>query len=102
MDTLSRTVPTLPRARCNTRALKNARYLQHEAPHLFSKDPQAEGFGTGVPMEILRRRRPDSRALSRHQAVADFLRAKRLPAPAPNVSGTLFSGTVHFAQVTFQ
>jgi len=105
MDTLSRTVPTPPRVRCYTRALKNARYLQQEAPHLFAKNPQAEGFGTGVAVEILRglhRLRCDSPVLSRHQAVADFLRAKRLPVPALDVSGALFSGTVHFAQVTFQ
>src|SRR5436305_12974441 len=47
-------VPASPSVRCYTRALKNARYLQRMAPHLFAKDPKAEGFGTGVPVEILR------------------------------------------------
>ena len=56
-------------------------------------------------MEVLRglhRIRPHSPLLGRHQALAQFLRQNPLPVPARHVSGALFSGTVHFAQVTFQ
>jgi hypothetical protein len=102
---VTRTVNGSRPFRCYTRALKNARFLQQMAPQLFAKNPKAEGFGTGVPMEILRRLhriRPDSPVLSRQKAVADFLRKNRLPVPARHVAGALFSGTVYFAQVTFQ
>ncbi len=104
MATRTRPVPAPPSVRCYTRALKNARYLQQMAPHLFAKEPKAEGFGTGVPMEILRglhRIRHDSPVLRRHPAVAEFLRNNRLPVPARAARDDLFSGTVHFAQVTF-
>jgi hypothetical protein len=95
----------LPTVRCYTRALKNARYLQKAAPHLFARDRDAEGFGTGVPMEILRglHRIPhDSPVLNRHKHVADFLRENRLPIPGRGSRDALFSGTIHFAQITFQ
>ena len=52
---------TQRQVRCYTRALKNARHLQKVAPDLFAKDPSMEGFGTGVPVEILR-------GLHRHEA----------------------------------
>jgi hypothetical protein len=93
-----------PRARGYTRALKNARYLQTMAPHVFGKDPEAGGFGTGIPLEILRNlhRIPHhSPVLNRHPAVADFLKTHRLPIPARGPRDPLFSGTVYFAQVTF-
>jgi hypothetical protein len=91
--------------RCLTRALKNAHYIQKAAPHLFAKDAGSEGFGTGIPMEILRglhRIRHDSPVLSRHKAVAEFLKENRLPVPGNNARDPLFSGTIHFAQVTFK
>lgn len=97
--------PESRHVRCFTRALKNARHLQRAAPKIFAKDSSAEGFGTGIPMEILRalhHLRPDSLVLNRHPAVADFLRQSRLPLPGRNTRDALFSGTVHFAQVTFQ
>lgn len=104
----NRTGKALPESRhvrCFTRALKNARHLQTIAPDIFAKDPSAEGFGTGVPIEILRdlhRLSPDSPGLSRHQAVAEFLSKNKLPVPGKNVQDALFSGTVYFAQITFQ
>jgi len=102
---VTRTVNGSPPFRCYTRALKNARYLQQMAPQLFAKAPEAEGFGTGVAIEVLRglhRIRPHSPLLGRHQALAQFLRQNPLPVPARHLGGALFSGTVHFAQVTFQ
>jgi hypothetical protein len=106
MAASNRPLSTPPPARCYTRALKNARQLQKMAPHIFAKDPQAEGFGTGVPMEILQglhRMRHDSPVLSRHKEVADFLREQRLTVPTrKDARDALFSGTIHFAQVTFQ
>jgi hypothetical protein len=90
---------------CVTRALKNARYLQKIAPHIFANDPSAEGFGTRIPIEILsvlHRLRHDSPVLSRHQAVAGFLKENKLPLPGQSARDALFSGTVYFAQVRFQ
>ena len=90
--------------RCYTRALKNARFLQEAAPEIFAGDPDAEGFGTGVPPEILRglhRISPDSPVLNRHKAVAEVLRTRLPPVPRRPARDALFSGTIHFAQVTF-
>jgi hypothetical protein len=90
--------------RCYTRAAKNARFLQEAAPEIFARDPAAAGFGTGVPLEILRglhRIPPDSPVLNRHQAVAGVLRTRRPPVPGRVSRDALFSGTIHFAQVTF-
>ena len=91
--------------RCYTRALKNARYLQQAAPHLFARQPSGESFGTGIPMgilSVLHRLRHDSPVLRRHQAVADFLKENALPRPGNNARDALFSGTIHFVQITFQ
>ena len=72
------------RVRCFTRALKNARYLQQHDPATFDKDKNAEGFGTGVPVEILHRLHllpTDAPELKSHPAVADFLRKRGVPKP---------------------
>jgi len=105
LATHHRSISPAPAVRCYTRALKNARYLQKLAPELFARDPHAEGFGTGVPLELLQvlHRLPhDAPVLSRHKAVADFLRQNPLPVPGRAARDALFSGTIHFARVTFQ
>lgn len=91
--------------RCYTRALKNAQFLQEQAPDRFAVDPDAEGFGTGVPLEILQglhRMAPDSPALHDHPLVADVLRATQLPTPGPALREPLFNGAIHFVQITFR
>ena len=105
MATSTRQTPAQPRARSYTRALKNARYLQKMAPHLFAKDPKAEGFGTGLTLELLRglHRIPHTSPVLRgRQPVADFLRDHPLPKPGRAARDALFNGTIHFAQLTFQ
>jgi hypothetical protein len=97
--------PTPRAARCFTRAIKNAQFVQAAAPHLFATDRYAEGFGTGIPMAILQglhRITPDSPVLSRHPKIANFLKEHRLPIPGMPVIGPLFNGTIHFVQITFQ
>lgn len=93
-----------PGPRCHTRALKNARHLHAAAPTLFPVDADADGFGTGLPLEMLRnlhRLAPDAHALRHHPAVAATLRLHPLPAPNGTVSGSLLSGTIYFAQISF-
>ncbi|APA90355.2 hypothetical protein BJG93_32665 (plasmid) [Paraburkholderia sprentiae WSM5005] len=90
--------------RCHTRSLKNARHLQQHAPELFAIDADLEGFGTGVPIPLLRalhRIHPDAPALRRHKAIAEVLRAHPFPTVRPPKRDALFSGTVHLAQITF-
>jgi hypothetical protein len=106
---IARIVKSIPTqgqgVRCLTRALKNARYLQKTAPHLFAKDGTAEGFGTGIPINILRRlhRLPhDSPELRAHETLAAFMKENMLPVPGKNARDPLFRGTIHFAQITFQ
>jgi hypothetical protein len=94
-----------PAVRCYTRALKNARHLQEVAPEDFATDPAAEGFGTGVPVDLLRRlHRIESASpiLRRHPSVAAALRKRRPPTPGHAARDALFNGTIHFAQITFQ
>lgn len=96
--------PAQTQVRCYTRALKNAGHLKQHAPEVFAQDPDAEGFGTGVPLEILRalhRIRHDSPVLNRHKQVADVIRKHPAPFPHLEPRDPLFSGTVHFAQITF-
>jgi hypothetical protein len=57
-----------------------------------------------MPVEILRglhRIRHDSPVLRRHKAVAETLRKHPLPSLKRPARDALFSGTVHFAQLTF-
>ena len=44
----------VPKYRCFTRAIKNARFLQQADPATFAKQKDTAGFGTGVPIEIFR------------------------------------------------
>ncbi len=93
------------RVRCYTRALKNARHLKETAPEQFDRGTDAQGFGTGVPLGVLRtihRLAPDSLALRRHPEVAEYLRNHHVPPPGAHVGDPLFSGTVHFALVTYR
>lgn len=99
-----RHVPPRTPLRCYTRALKNARHLQKHAPTEFATAAEAEGFGTGIPLPLLRvlhRLHPDSPALRRHKAVATVLRAHPMPTARLPDRDALFSGTIHFAQITF-
>ena len=88
-----------------TRAMKNARFLKETAPDLFAKDEMDRGFGTGIPIEVLRklhRLTPASPMLNSYPELASFLQSN--PLPVPNrlpAREALFSGTVYFAQVTF-
>jgi hypothetical protein len=70
--------------RCYTRAMKNARYLQQQDPAAFAQDKNAQGFGTGVPMEILQvlhRLNPDSPELKNHAHLSEFVKKHRVPGP---------------------
>jgi hypothetical protein len=90
--------------RCGTRALKTATYLKQHAADVVALRESDDGFGTGVPDDVLgqlHRLRPESPELSRHQALADFVRKNPVPGPGKGVSGGLFNGTLHLVQVTF-
>jgi hypothetical protein len=72
------------RIRCYTRAWKNARYLREQDPATFSKDKNAEGFGTGVPIDVLQvlhRLKHDSPELRAYGDVSDFLKTHTVPGP---------------------
>jgi hypothetical protein len=69
---------------CVTRALKNARYLKRVAPETFGRDPSADCFGTGLPMDILirlHRLRHDSAELRSYPDVSEFLKTHTMPLP---------------------
>src|SRR3989442_981199 len=91
--------------RCATRELKNARFLRQHAPDALPADSD-DGFGTGISQSLLAElhRVPGDRAdLTGYGRLAEFLRGGHgLPRPTASVRGPLFSGTVHFAHVTFK
>ena len=82
--------------RCYTRAIKNARYLQQHDPATFAKDKNAQGFGTGVPLDVLQvlhRLKPDAPELIGHAEVSNFLRKHAMPGPrGVEAAFPLFSG----------
>jgi hypothetical protein len=79
-----------------TRAVKNARYLAKAAPHLFP--PSEPPFG--VPFDVLCSLHLGKTA-GANQTLKTFLASTPLPAVLPEISGPLFSGTLHFMQLQF-
>jgi hypothetical protein len=76
--------PTAKRVRCYTRAWKNARFLREQDPATFTRDENAQGFGTGVPLEtlqVLHRMRFDSPELQARSDLVEFLRRHAIPKP---------------------
>lgn len=101
----SRSYSPPPRARGYTRALKNARFLRAMSPETFPVDSAAGGFGTSLPLDVLRnlhRIASHSPLLNRQPHVVEILRAHRPPMPQRGARDAMFSGTVYFAQVTFK
>lgn len=89
---------------CGTRLIKNARHLQRTAPHLLPREEPAPGFGSRVPIPLLRRlHNPVPRAeLDRVPGLAEALRQSPVPRRQAAVSEPLFSGTLVFVQVAFR
>lgn len=88
---------------CVTRAIKNARYLQANAPQLIPKAEPPEGFGSRVPRELLAKlHTPVTRAeLDRVPGLSAALAKKPIPRPNNAASAPLFSGTLVFASIDF-
>ncbi|MDQ6947039.1 MAG: hypothetical protein M3256_12435, partial [Actinomycetota bacterium] len=94
-----------PQRRCSTRALKNAQYLRQVAPNALPSAESDEGFGTGIPIDVLARlhRLPaDHPDLQPYEALSSFLSSNQMPLPLAGAArGELFNGTIYFVQVTF-
>ncbi|HYM39397.1 MAG TPA: hypothetical protein VEY12_04525 [Thermoplasmata archaeon] len=88
---------------CVTRAIKNARHLQQNAPHLVPREEPPGGFGTRVPRELLARLHTavDPKDLGRVAGLAEALRRSPLPPKRTSASAPLFHGTLVFVQITF-
>ncbi|MCI4371158.1 MAG: hypothetical protein L3J78_00755 [Thermoplasmata archaeon] len=88
---------------CATRHVKNARYLQATAPRILSTDEPPAGFASRVPFELLGRLhalRPGD--LAGHPDLAEALRRSPIPQRGTRIAGSLFSGSLIFAQVSFR
>ncbi len=88
---------------CVTRAIKNARHLQTNAPQLIPKTEPPEGFGSRVPRELLAKLhtpvpKPE---LDRVPGLAAALAKAPISRPRNAASAPLFSGTLVFASVDF-
>lgn len=87
---------------CVTRALKNAKYIQLQAPHIIPAEEPAEGFASLVPLDILRRfHNLSEEDLVGYPDLQKLVAAARPPTPRAAPLDALFAGTIFFAQVTF-
>src|SRR5947209_4469487 len=85
---------------CATRALKNAKHIQSIAPNIIPKDEPAEGFYSIVPFDVLGRLHLMSdEELAAHPHLVDAAKSLRSLQLQPRAS--LFKGTLHFVQITF-
>jgi hypothetical protein len=88
---------------CVTRAIKNARHLQANAPQLIPKTEPPEGFGIRVPRELLAKlHAPVNKVeLDRVPGLSAALAKSPIPRPRNAASAPLFSGTLMFASIEF-
>ncbi len=89
---------------CVTRAIKNARHLQANAPTILPKAEPPEGFGSRVPRDLLARLHMPVAARDLERVPGLSVALARAPAPRPHAaaSAPLFRGTLVFAAVTFR
>ncbi|MHA4811428.1 PLL family lectin [Flavitalea flava] len=88
-----------------TRVVKNLKYLQKNAPHLFPYKESSTTFETTIPASILskiHRVSYNDPSLNDHPALAAYLRENRIPGLQFASRGALFTGNIHFVQVTFR
>lgn len=88
---------------CVTRAIKNARHLQANAPQIIPKAEPPEGFGSRVPRELLARlHTPVPKVeLDRVPGLSAALAKKPIPRPRNAAAAPLFNGTLVFASLEF-
>jgi hypothetical protein len=88
---------------CVTRAIKNARHLQANAPQLVPKTEPPEGFGSRVPRDLLAKlHTPVNRVeLDRVPGLSAALAKSPIPHPTNAASAPLFSGTLVFVSIEF-
>lgn len=88
---------------CAARAIKNARYLQANAPHLIPKTEPPQGFGSRVPRELLARLHTQvpKAELDRVPGLSAALAKTPIARPRNAASAPLFTGTLVFASIDF-
>ncbi len=88
---------------CVTRAMKNARHLQANAPQIIPKAEPPEGFGSRVPRELLAKlHTPVPKVeLDRVPGLLAALAKTPIPRPRNAAAAPLFRGTLVFASVDF-
>jgi hypothetical protein len=91
---------------CSTRALKNAKFIRTVAPDVIPLQEPSEGFGSIIPLDVLRRFGGMSEAeLTDYPELLDAWRALPSP-PGSQFQSKLFGappfkGTLYFVQLTF-
>lgn len=88
---------------CATRAIKNARHLQANAPQIIPRTEPQEGFGSRVPRELLAKlHTPVPKAeLDRVPGLSAALAKTPIARPRNAASAPLFNGTLVFASIDF-
>ncbi len=88
---------------CVTRAIKNARHLQVNAPHIIPKAEPPEGFGSRVPRELLAKlHTPVPKVeLDRVPGLSAALAKTPILRPRNAAAAPLFNGPLVFASVDF-
>ena|SRR2546428_80402 len=86
---------------CVTRAIKNAKYLQRAAPDLVPQKEPADGFASLIPSDLLSKLHLAGPETTKIRLLSELLAMRRVPRASTRASAPLFSGSIHFVDVTF-
>jgi hypothetical protein len=86
---------------CVTRAIKNAKYLQKEAPDLVPKKEPADGFASLIPRDLLTKLHLAGPEATKIRVLSELLARRNVPRAGTRASAPLFSGSIQFVDVTF-
>jgi len=86
---------------CQTRAIKNAKYLQRAAPNDFPTTEPLEGFAGLISNDLLMRLQVGDQEKIDLPEVKEIIRGGGLPLAREKLAGPLFSGTVFPIHASF-
>ena len=84
-----------------TRALKNLRWLQQNAPEVFTAPEPLGGWPSVIPIEMLARLNRTVPSSSSVPLDLALMSRRKIPPVNTTVTEPLFSGTIYFAQINF-
>jgi len=86
---------------CVTRAIKNAKYLQKIAPEIIPQREPEDGFASLVPGNLLSKLHLVGPEATKVGKLSELLAKKSVPRGGTRAGVPLFSGSIHYVNVTF-